>query len=392
MTKGTDSHHQKRLYFGNLDGLRAIAVMMVVVWHVEIHKVRFGFKQSFFNDTGFMGVSVFFVLSGFLITYILQVEKAVEHRVNFKAFYLRRVLRIWPLYFFALFFGFFIYPAGMSWSTLVMCLLLMPNVPFMMMHIHPFVQPIWSIGVEEQFYLFQPQFFRIKNRNVMLWSIISLTLVIDITKWVGFRFPSGSPMGSVANYLYFFRIDQLLMGSVAAILLHNYKNQIGPGHLVIKLLLTKYAQVIAWLIFAGHIFMSGILHYIFANNLLFVLAVIVIILNLCMPDSSIIQLENRVLRYLGKVSYGIYLLHNIALVSVLYLMQRYFANASPIVVNVVVYGLAIPLAILLAALSYKYYESYFLRLKNRYATVVKGDLINNCTFNAKGPPGLAEGS
>jgi peptidoglycan/LPS O-acetylase OafA/YrhL len=376
MTPVTNSHTQKKLYFSNLDGLRAIAVIMVVVWHIEIHKVRFGFKQLFFNDIGFMGVSVFFVLSGFLITYILQVEKALETRVNFKAFYLRRVLRIWPLYFFALFFGFFIYPAGMSWGTLVMCLLLMPHVPFMLMHIHPFVQPIWSIGVEEQFYLFQPQFFRIKNRNAMLWAIVALTLVIDITKWVGFKFPTSSTMSSVANYLYFFRIDQLLMGSIAAILLYNYKNQTGPGRSLIKLLLTKHVQVMAWLGFAGHVFVPGMAHNLFANNLLFVLAVIIIVLNLCMPQTSIIQLDNRLMRYLGKVSYGIYLLHNIALVSVLYLMQKYFANAGSMAVNLIVYGLTIPLAVLLAALSHKYFESYFLRLKNRYAIVVKEQAAN----------------
>lgn len=376
MPLASNKHPQQKLYFSNLDGLRAIAVMMVVVWHIEIHKVRFGFKQLFFNDTGFMGVSVFFVLSGFLITYILQVEKTMETRVNFKAFYMRRVLRIWPLYFFALFFGFFVYPGGMSWGTLVMCLLLVPNIPFMLMHIHPFVQPIWSIGVEEQFYLFQPQFFRIKNRNIMLCGIVALTLGMDITKWIGFRFPSGSPMSYVANCLYFFRIDQLLMGSIAAILLYNYKNKMGSGRLLIKLLLTKFGQVIAWLCFAGHVFMPSLFHNLFANNLLFVLAIIVIVLNLCMPETSIIQLDNRLLRYLGKVSYGIYLLHNIALVSVLYLMQKYFENASPLVVNLIVYGLTIPLAVLLAALSYRYFESYFLRQKNRYATVVKDETVN----------------
>lgn len=210
----------------------------------------------------------------------------------------------------------------------------------------------------------------------MLWVIVAFTFTIEITKRIGFMFPTGTIMSSIANYLYFFRIDQLLMGSIAAILLYNYKNQMGRGRWLIKILLNKYMQFVAWVCFAGHIFVPGILHNLFANNLLFVFAVIVIILNLCMPDSSIIQLENRVLRYLGKVSYGIYLLHNIALVSVLYLMQRYFSNATPLVVNIVVYGLAIPLAILLAALSYKYYEGYFLRLKNRYATVVKDETIN----------------
>jgi len=368
-------HPQKKLYFSNLDGLRAIAVLLVVVWHIELHKVRFGFKQLFFNDIGFMGVSVFFVLSGFLITYILMVEKAVEGQVNIKSFYVRRVLRIWPLYFFALFFGFFIYPGGMSFGTLIMCLFLMPNIPFMMMHIHPFVQPIWTIGVEEQFYLFQPQFLRIKNKKVMLIAIIGLTLLIDMVKVIGFRFPSKSVMGWVANCLYFFRIDELLMGSIAAILFYNYNNRTQQGKSLFKLVLSKYVQIMAWLYFAGHIFAPGILHHLFANNLLFVFAIVALVINLCAPQTSIVQLDNRVMRYIGKVSYGIYLLHNIALVSLLYIMKKYFSDLNPLTLNLIIYGLTFPLAILLASLSYTYFESYFLKLKNHYATVVKDDPV-----------------
>ncbi|MEI6088545.1 MAG: acyltransferase, partial [Bacteroidota bacterium] len=117
LTHSPEVQNTKKIYFPNLDGLRSIAVMLVVVWHIEIHKVRFGFKQLYFNDTGFMGVSIFFVLSGFLIAYILLVEKDLNQKVNFKAFYIRRILRIWPLYFFTLLFGYFIYPQGMSLST-----------------------------------------------------------------------------------------------------------------------------------------------------------------------------------------------------------------------------------------------------------------------------------
>jgi len=371
MAAALANRHQKKLYFSNLDGLRAIAVMLVVVWHIEIHKVRFGFKQLFFNDTGFMGVSVFFVLSGFLITYILLTEAAAEGHVNFKAFYLRRILRIWPLYFFALLFGFFIYPGGMTFSTLLMCLLLMPNIALVTMHIHPFVQPIWSIGVEEQFYLFQPQFFRIRNRKRMLICIIAVMVLLDMIKEAGFMFPHNRLLGPLGNYLYFFRIDYLLIGSIGAVLLYNYKNGATPGIWLIKFLLTKYVQVIAWLLFAGHVFTPYLLHGLFANNLVFILAVTIIVLNLCMPQTSIVRLDNRLMRYIGKVSYGIYLLHNIALVSVLYMMHKYFANLDLLTTNLIIYGLTIPLAILLAGISYRYFESYFLRLKTKYSTVVK---------------------
>jgi peptidoglycan/LPS O-acetylase OafA/YrhL len=371
MAPDTIHTNKKKLYFSNLDGLRAIAVLLVVAWHIEIHKVRFGFKQLYFNDLGFIGVSIFFILSGFLITYILLVEKEINHHVNFKGFYMRRILRIWPLYFFALLFGVFIYPRGMDLSTFAMCLFLCPNIPFMMMHLHPFVQPIWTIGVEEQFYLFQPQFFRIKNSKLMLLCIISLTILLIIIKQLGAKFPNISLIATAGNYLYFFRIDQLLMGSITAIILYNYKNKKASKRWLIRLGCNKYVQLIAWVYFAGHIFTPSLFNYLFAFQTVFILSVVIIVINLCIPKTSIIQLDNRYIRYIGKVSYGIYLLHNIVLISILYLLKTYFNNLGPILTNLVIYGLTFPLAILLAGISYKYYESYFLKLKVKYSTVIK---------------------
>jgi peptidoglycan/LPS O-acetylase OafA/YrhL len=370
-------HKTKKIYFPNLDGLRSIAVFLVVVWHIEIHKVRFGFKQLFFNDTGFMGVSIFFLLSGFLITYILLTEKELNQKINFKAFYMRRILRIWPLYFFTLFFGFFIYPRGMSLSTLSMCLLLLPNIPFMLGHIHPYVQPIWSIGVEEQFYLFHPQFFRLKNKKATFIAIAVLAIFLITFKEIGFKFPGNFFLSTLANYLYYFRIEQLLMGSMGAIIVYGYNHHELNNNAFVRLLFSKYVQILSWVYFAGHIFMTYFAGKVFSNNALFVIAVMLVVMNLCIPATSIIQLNKNFLRYLGKVSYGIYLLHNIVLISVLYLLKQYTSILNPILINVIVYGLTLPLTVLIAGLSYKYYESYFLRLKVKFSTVVKSNDLNN---------------
>lgn len=366
-------HKTKKVYFPNLDGLRCIAVLLVVVWHIEIHKVRFGFKQLYFNDTGFMGVSVFFILSGFLITYILLTEKELNQKVNFKAFYMRRILRIWPLYFFALFFGFFIYPRGMSLSTLIMCLLLLPNIPFMLARIHPYVQPIWSLGVEEQFYLFHPQFFRLKNKKAIFIAIALLTIFIITIKEIGFRFPNNFFLSNLANYLYYFRIEELLMGSMAAIIVYAYNQQELNNNRLVRLLFNKYVQILSWVYFTGHIFLTHCAWNIFSDNALFAVSVMLVVMNLCMAETSIIQLKQNFLRYIGKVSYGIYLLHNIVLISLLYLLKRYASNLNPILINVIIYGLTIPLSVLIASISYKYFESYFLRLKVRFSTVVKSN-------------------
>jgi peptidoglycan/LPS O-acetylase OafA/YrhL len=364
-------HEVKKIYFPNLDGLRCIAVFLVVVWHIEIHKVRFGFKQLYFNDTGFMGVSIFFILSGFLIAYILLVEKEINQKVNFKAFYIRRILRIWPLYFFTLLFGFFIYPREMSLSTLLMCLLLLPNIPFMLGHIHPYVQPIWTIGVEEQFYLFQPQFFRLKNKKKTFIGIAILIVFLVALKQLGFKFSSNVLLSNLANYLYYFRIEELLMGSLAAIIVYSYKQGELINNIFVQLLFNKYIQILSWVYFIGHIFMTHLLGNIFKNNSLFVISVIMVIINLCISETSIIQLKTNFLIYLGKVSYGIYLLHNIVLISILYLLKQFASSLNPILINIILYGLTLPFSVLIAGISYKYFESYFLKLKLKFSTVVK---------------------
>ena len=94
----------KKIFFPNLNGVRAIAAFMVIVYHVEDIKELFGLPNfphhdPMGNDLGGLGVTLFFVLSGFLITYLLLNEKSACGTVSLRDFYIRRVLRIWPLYY-----------------------------------------------------------------------------------------------------------------------------------------------------------------------------------------------------------------------------------------------------------------------------------------------------
>jgi peptidoglycan/LPS O-acetylase OafA/YrhL len=175
-----------KVFFPNLDGLRAIAAMMVVIAHIEGHKANFGFERfTLLNlmPLGRMGVTLFFVLSGFLITYLLLVERNLRNGIEYKKFYIRRVLRIWPLYFLVLLTGYYIYPRGMLDTSFIFSIFLMPNVAFVI-GLPNVIDPIWSIGVEEQFYLIQPHLLRIrKSKNVVIAMAI-LLLVIYLFKGV----------------------------------------------------------------------------------------------------------------------------------------------------------------------------------------------------------------
>ena len=110
-----------KLYLNNLAGIRVIAALLVVFHHVEQYKAKFGWSNiwshSFVREIGGNAVSIFFVLSGFLISYLLLAEKRKTGEVQLKKFYFRRILRIWPLYFLMLILGILANIYFYSWSS-----------------------------------------------------------------------------------------------------------------------------------------------------------------------------------------------------------------------------------------------------------------------------------
>ncbi|MCX6276429.1 MAG: acyltransferase [Bacteroidetes bacterium] len=170
---------QNRLYFKGLNELRALAALGVIWHHIELYKNRDGIPSLFdthlrrlISGLGHNGVSLFFVLSGFLITYLLLVENEKSGTVHVKNFYIRRVLRIWPLYYLVIFVSLFLVPAiagsfeifrdGTYYYSiiqhspdhfslkLILFLFILPNF-VMLMGFKPVVgaSQSWSIGVEE---------------------------------------------------------------------------------------------------------------------------------------------------------------------------------------------------------------------------------------------------
>jgi peptidoglycan/LPS O-acetylase OafA/YrhL len=100
---------EQSLYLKNLNALRAIAAYMVVIHHLEQFKTRFNipniWNNNIIRELGGNAVSIFFVLSGFLISYLLLQEKKKKETIALKKFYFRRILRIWPLFFILLALG-----------------------------------------------------------------------------------------------------------------------------------------------------------------------------------------------------------------------------------------------------------------------------------------------
>lgn len=155
----------KTLHFSGLNGLRAIAAIAVVFGHTSQYLESFGLSVISFGKyadgspkslyLAQYGVTIFFALSGFLITYLLLEEKK-QHNINIKNFYIRRILRIWPLYylyFFLSLFTLYIFKLPFEKETILFYIFLSANIPFILNISIGFLGHYWSLGVEEQFYL-----------------------------------------------------------------------------------------------------------------------------------------------------------------------------------------------------------------------------------------------
>ena len=187
---------QKGVHYPNLNALRFIAAFMVIVHHIEQTKGTFGFDNYWSTSTiyfaGKLGVVLFFVLSGFLITNLLLIEQKTSSTISIRNFYVRRILRIWPLYYLIIGLALFVLPhfslfaipkygietlnMNFTWKLgLFICLL--PNLVLSAIANVPFAVHTWSIGVEEQFYIIWPAAIRLlKESIVFIYDPVSGTL------------------------------------------------------------------------------------------------------------------------------------------------------------------------------------------------------------------------
>ncbi|MBK0379018.1 acyltransferase family protein [Mucilaginibacter segetis] len=362
------------VYFPNLDGIRAIAALMVVVSHIEYHKNLFNLQRigiPNLQNMGKVGVTIFFALSGFLITYLLMVEKGEFNRVGLKDFYIRRILRIWPLYFLIVIVGFFVYPRGASKEALWLSVFFMPNLAFCLQMLPSIFDPIWSIGTEEQFYIFHPHIFRIKKPENILYALVGITLaLITINIIVRSIQNHNQFLSDLSLFLYYARFHNMMVGAIVAVLYYNTKHPSFKFKLqsAFELMFNKYVQIVIWICFILFVYLYTLSEIPQGDIVISVLAALIIV-NLCETSSSIFSLNNSKLKYCGKISYGIYLLHKYPLYLMLYIAQTYLSSVGLFWQNLFIYVATLIAVIALASLSYYGFERYFLRFKSRFQKV-----------------------
>jgi peptidoglycan/LPS O-acetylase OafA/YrhL len=364
-----------------LDGVRGIAVLLVMAFHFCS---RLSLENPFQHaargvfDIGWTGVDLFFVLSGFLITGILTDSRGNEN--YFKSFYIRRALRIFPLYFLSLALYWLIVPA--LWHALRYGIPIFPefsafkwNLPFQLQYVfylqnipgitpnHPGPNPLihyWSVAVEEQYYLVWPLivFFCSPKRLVRVACALCISVIM---LRIGLFRSGVNPAIIYSNTLT--RLDGLLIGGIAAI---------GVRDKVWSSRMKKHVWWFQWLpvVLFPLLRLMGPLKttapfMVTVGYTLNSLAYTGVILSVVLTTGSKSRLQmitsNRLLVVAGKYSYAAYLLHPIVEKMVADL-EGCFQLVLPGPVHMLI---AIGMTLLVSAASYELVEKHFLRLKQK---------------------------
>lgn len=365
--------HSKKI-LPNLNGIRSIAALMVLFHHVEQAKEAYGIPNIYHLDLikhiGRLGVGLFFVLSGFLITYLLLQEKNNHGTINTKHFYLRRVFRIWPIYFLIVglsyfvfpYFPLFAYPGANAhvfphyWERLVFLAFVLPNYAFVLYDLPYWCAQAWSIGVEEQFYYLWPWIVKYPRR----WIIIIIVFLVFTAGLLAFgiKFLSDPQVDSlkiIRTFVGQFRIQIMAIGGFCAYLAFK---DIRP---ILVVLYRTDLQVGIYLLTAL-LLLSGFHFPAFMEvySLLFGY----IILNLATNPKSIINIKGWFMNYSGKISYGLYLYHVAVMVAVLNVLENFRIHLNPFAYNSILYSSVLVLSVAVATASFEYLEKPLLRYKD----------------------------
>ena len=340
----------RRRHFGSLDGLRALSVV-AVIWH---HTLGHHADLPAMLTQGAHGVTLFFAISGFLIVTLLLREHDRTSRIDLRAFYMRRALRIFPLYFAVLAIYVVVVFAlerhsavGREFFANLVFFVTYTSNWFVHLDGRVIFYFAWSLAAEEQFYLVWPSIERFVRRSIALTLMLSLVALVTALSWLG-------PPSESAPLWY--RI------------------------------LTSVPLAICFGVLLAHAFHSArvyaALRVVFGwrwSSLLFLCLSLWVLSSREMPDVAIHGsfallvgacvyredhflarlLQLRAIAYLGSISYGMYLLHMLTKNVVVKLLSLLGITVSAYLLFV----LTLAGTIAVATLSFRYFESYFLRMK-----------------------------
>lgn len=347
-------------YIKNFDGLRAIAVLFVLLIHGS-----YGYFKG-----GWIGVDLFFVLSGYLITTLLKNDYLINKTISILKFYIRRFLRLLPALIFCIILSYILNVFSINpkvdnnlFASLAVLFyfnnLIDINLAGNLSH-------LWSLSVEEHFYLFWPlflsYFFLWFSTKSQKWFIFSIIIVITIIKIIclqnDFVFAKGIFVIDTHRFTLF-RIDSLLIGALVAMMSTKFNNTLKVYNK------TTYDAILLFMavVFTFLLFKLSIDNVFYKNGGFFIinmLCAMLIFVSAEIPDHFI--LSNKLLCWLGKRSYGIYIYH-----FPIFMFFEDYRISSSIYNFLLVTVLRVAATLLIAGISYQYVEKPFLNLKTRFS-------------------------
>jgi peptidoglycan/LPS O-acetylase OafA/YrhL len=353
-----------KTHYPVLDGLRGLAILLVVVYH------NFGFINYFFF--GWLGVDLFFVLSGFLITDILM--KTVNRPHFLRNFYMRRVLRIFPLYYGSLILFLIILPAcgiltaqlayyrdnqWWLWTYLQNWLYIFKPTDANILH------HFWSLAVEEQFYLIWPLTILLLRKPSRLFALLAVVLVaVVVLRIVVWNYQLEEL--AYFNFYTFSRIDGICIGSMLALLrtiridfLRNYTAPVvlslALANFIFFFINRYYGYTFPFLAFVGYTTFA----------VMFALLVNEGVEN----KSRLLRLlfDNGMMKFFGRISYGLYVFHWPVFILTAPYFQDIFTPALPLAEARIAASITATLVgIGVSLISFRYFEQYFIRKKISY--------------------------
>ncbi|MGD0506362.1 MAG: acyltransferase [Terriglobales bacterium] len=361
------AHTEKRSvsgYVPQLDGLRGIAVVAVLMGHLQPRFPALHFESV--AQYNFAGVDLFFVISGFLITGILLDSVGSAH--YFRNFYVRRVLRIWPLYFALLAFVFVLLPLIVPEERGRIFALCHPWQSYLVFAQNFFVRKFgimplfvtWSLAVEEQFYLVWPLVILSLPRRVLPAFLISVALLLPVVRGLA---QMGGASPETLYTCTIFRLDSICAGALLAVWVRSRRfSRIGSTRMLMGITAVGFVGCFITLSWLWALPVCANLRYSAVAIFFFGLVGWALVTE---PRSLFCRcLSASWLRYAGKICFGLYLLHTIVF-DVLspkrlsFLGNGWAGSLAGLIINFAA-------AVLVASCSWRFFESPILGLKHRF--------------------------
>ena len=382
-----------KIFFPNLDGLRFISFFVVFFYHSYLSFFAY-LKDSdpvthsavgFLFKHGNLGVNFFFVLSGFLITYLLIKEKELKSTIHIGNFYVRRILRIWPLYYLCLFIGFVLFTAikkytGESaidtanpWYYIFFAAIFdfmqtWPERPNAMM-----LSVLWSVAVEEQFYLTWPILLKIIPMRKFKFVFPAIMLFSLVFRAIYSGCDEGDPEGRLFAIRYFHTfsvIGDMALGGLFAYLC-SYESRFKRFFVELPrmLIVLMYVLTFTIIFFKTQLFPCGI--PVIFERLVIGAFFGMIILEQNYSKNSLFKMGRfRLISKLGVYTYGLYCLHLIGMYIAVKIVAILGMNPEDTLTAWVSLVISLLLSIVISISSYHLFEKWFLKLKDRFAVIV----------------------